>query len=85
MDAVSNCITELTFHNERLPPVLNVVHPRPTDCNAVIKLIGDALVVQRRLKSPLPFVSFKEWFSILKTAESADHENGLRMVRLWFC
>jgi len=82
MDAVSNCITGLTFHKKHLPPVLNVVHPRPTDWNTVIKLIGDALVVQRKLNSPLSFVSFQEWFSILEShAQSADQADERRIVR----
>ena len=88
MDAVSNCIVELIFQNERLPPVLNLVHPKPTDWNTVIKLIGKALVSQKRLKSPLSFVSFQNWFSILEErhAQLANEQNGdeLRIVRSFF-
>jgi hypothetical protein len=87
MDAVSNCIMELIFHNKRLPPVLNVVHPRPTEWNKVIKLIGDALVSQKKISSPLDFISFQEWFYILEAhAKAANHENKneLRIVRLIF-
>jgi len=79
MNTVSDCITELTFQDQRLPSVLNIVHPRPTEWNTVIRLIGDALVLQRKLESPLTFVSFQEWFSILEThAQSAD-QNALRI------
>lgn len=87
MDAVSKCIVELIFHNKRLPPVLNVVHPRPTDWNTVIKLIGDALVLQKKLNSPLTLISFQEWFYTLKArAKAANQENKieLRIVRLIF-
>jgi hypothetical protein len=87
MDAVSKCIVELIFHNKRLPPVLNVVHPRPTDWNTVIKLIGDALVLQKKLYSPLTLISFQEWFYVLKArAKAANQENKieLRIVRLNF-
>jgi hypothetical protein len=87
MDAVSNCIVELIFHNKRLPPVLNVVHPRPTDWNTVIKLIGDALVLQKKIFSPLALISFQEWFYILEAhAKAANQENKseLRIVRLIF-
>ncbi|KAF8816011.1 putative aminoadipate reductase [Phlegmacium glaucopus] len=82
VDAVSNCITELTFHNERLPPVLNVVHPRPTEWNTVIKLIGDALVAQKKLESPLAFVSFQKWFSILEAHAQSANELRIPAVKL---
>ena len=85
MDAVSNCIMELIFHNKRLPPVLNVVHPRPTEWNTVIKLIGDALLLQKKLSSPLDFISFQEWFYILEAhakAANQENKNELRIVRL---
>jgi len=80
MDAVSKCIVELIFHNKRLPPVLNVVHPRPTDWNTVIKLIGDALVLQKKLNSPLTLISFQEWFYVLKArAKAANQENKIEL------
>jgi len=79
MDAVSNCILELVFQNERLPPVLNVVHPRPTDWNTVIKLIGDALVSQNKLDSPLAFVPFQHWFSVLEAHANQGNENELKI------
>ena len=87
MDAVSNCIMELIFRNKRLPPVLNVVHPRPTEWNTVIKLIGDALVLQKKLNSPLDLIPFQEWFYILEAhAKMANQENKneLKIVRLSF-
>ena len=87
MDAVSNCIMELIFHNKRLPPVLNVVHPRPTDWNTVIKLIGNALVSQKKLNSPLALIPFQEWFYILEAhakAANEENENEMRIVRLIF-
>jgi hypothetical protein len=88
MDAVSNCVMELIFQSKRLPPVLNVVHPRPTDWNTVIKLIGDALVSTKKLDSPLALVSFQEWFYILeahaKAAANQVNENELRIVRLFY-
>jgi hypothetical protein len=85
MDAVSNCILELIFRNERLPPVLNVVHPRPTDWNTVIELIRDALVLKKQFNSPLALISFQEWFYILEAhakAANQENENELRIVRL---
>ena len=87
MDAVSNCIMELIFHNKRLPPVLNLVHPRPTKWNKVIELIGDALVVQKKLSKPLDLISIREWFYILEThakAANQENKNELRIVSLIF-
>jgi hypothetical protein len=87
MDAISNCIVELIFHNERLPPVLNLVHPRPTNWNTVIKLIGDALVLQKRIGLSLPSISFQKWFYILEAhakAANQENQNELRIVRLIF-
>lgn len=42
IDTVSDCITELVLHNQRLLLAFNIVHPRLTDWNTVIKLIGNA-------------------------------------------
>ena len=84
MDAVSNCIMEMIFHNKRLPPVLNLVHPRPTEWNKVIELIGDALVVQNKLSEPLELISIREWFCILEAhakAANQENKNELRMVK----
>ena len=83
MDAVSNSIMELIFHDKRLPPVLNIVHPRPTEWNTVFKLIRDALVLQKRLDSPLALISFQEWFYILEAhakAANQENKNELRIV-----
>ena len=81
MDAVSNCLVELIFQNELLPPVLNVVHPRPTDWNTVIKLIGDALVSKKKLDSPIAYVPFQHWFSVLEAHANQGNENDLKIVR----
>ena len=75
MDAVSNW----------LPSVLNIVHPRPTDWNTIIKLIGNALVLQKKLESPLAFVSFQEWFSILEAhAQSSNQADEVKIVCVFF-
>ena len=87
MDAVSNCIMELIFHNKRLPPVLNLVHPRPTEWNKVIEHIGEALVVQKKLSEPLELISIREWFYILEThakAANQENKNELRIVGFIF-
>ena len=85
MDAVSDCITELVFHNQRLPPVLNIVHPKPTEWNAIIKLINDGLVLKKKLETPLPLVSFQEWFSNLEGhAQSPDQAVELKIVCPFF-
>ena len=85
MDAVSDCITELVFQNERLPSVLNIVHPRPTEWNTIIKLIGDALFLQKKLDSPLALVSFQEWFFILEAhAQSSNPADEARIVCVLF-
>ena len=86
MDAVSSCIMELIFQNKRLPPVLNIVHPRPTEWNTVIKLIGDALVLQKKVFTPLALISFQEWVYILEAhakAANQENKNELRIVRLF--
>ena len=84
MDAVSDCITELAFQNQRLPSVLNIVHPRPTEWNTVIKLIGDALVLQKKLDSPLALVSFQEWFSLLEAHAQSANAEEVRIVCVFF-
>src|ERR1700734_738249 len=85
MDAVSDCIIELAFHNQRLPPVLNIVHPRPIEWNTIIKLINDGLVLQKKIATPLPLVSFQEWFSNLEgPTQSADQAVELKIVCPFF-
>jgi len=75
MDAVSDCIVELIFQNQRLPPALNVVHPRPTGWNMIFKLVDDALVLQKN-HTPFTFISFQKWFSVLEVhAKAANQEN----------
>jgi thioester reductase-like protein len=83
MDSVSDSITELAFHHQRLPPVLNIVHPKSTNWNTIIKPINDALVFQKKLDAPLPLVSFQEWFSNLEGhAQSADQAVELKIPAL---
>ena len=84
MDAVSSFIMELVFQNEHLPPVLNVVHPKPTDWNTVIRLIGDSLVLHKILDSPPTFVSFQTWFSALQVHAQSANEDQLSTVRSIF-
>ena len=88
MGAVSDCVTvsqSWLFKNRRLPTVLNVVHPRPTEWNTIIKLIGDALVLQKKLDSPLGLVSFQEWFSILEShAKSSNPAEEGKIVCVFF-
>ena len=85
MDVVSDCITELAFHHQRLPPVLNIAHPRPTDWNTIFKLINDALVLQKKLDAPLPLVSFQEWFSNVEShARSPDQAVKRKIVCPFF-
>ena len=81
MDAVSDCITELAFHHQRLPPVLNIVHPRPTSWNTIFKLLNDTLVLQKKLDELLPFIPFPEWLSLVEShAQSPDQALKFKIV-----
>ena len=85
MDAVSDSIIELAFQNQHLPPVLNIVHPRPTEWNTIIKLVNDALVLQKKIHTPLPLVSFQEWFSNLEgRTQSPDQAVEIKIVCPFF-
>ena len=67
--------------------MLNVVYPRPTEWNIVIKIIGDALVLQKKLNLPLDLISFQEWFYILEAhtkAANQENNNEQRIVHLKF-
>ena len=73
MDAVSDCIMELAFHHQRLPPVLNIAHPRPIAWNTMFKFVNEDLVLQKKLDAPLPFIPFPEWLSIVEShSQSPD-------------
>lgn len=59
MDAVAKLALDLMLSDERLPEVINVVHPRPITWKMTIQCI------QTALDSHLPLISLEDWVSRL--------------------
>jgi hypothetical protein len=62
VDNVSRIILDVLFKKEVLPPILNVVHPKPIPWSYMINTISDSLQ-QNNVCPKLPLVSWAEWMS----------------------
>lgn len=78
MDAVAKAIVDTAFTNERLPPALNLVHPRPVEWNLVITSVRDA--VKQEITENLELVSFQEWFSRLELHSKGAEESDMSRI-----
>lgn len=80
MDAVANMTLDLAKSDNALPPVLNVVHPRPSPWIDVFTNINDALGAR------LPFIPFEQWVTVLEeqaanpTAKTVERIVGKRIL-----
>ena len=76
MDAVATAATELILSSQRLPPLLNVVHPRPITWKGVFESINSSIGGQ-----PLKMVPLIEWLETLEsTARDGGSEDLQRLV-----
>lgn len=79
MDAVSNTILEVALGEESLPPMVNLVHPRPISWSAMMDGVRSALGVAGF--SGLQSLPFSEWFKMLENhAEIASQHNIQKIV-----
>lgn len=78
MNAVAKVILDVAFSSQ-VHKALNVVNPRHVEWNSITGAVSEALAREVGLKSPLPLVPFKEWFSTLdhsaKTLPLEDQKN----------
>lgn len=81
MNTVSDAILDLSFAENRLPTVLNIVHPEPTSWSSMIRHIRGALTKEKKLTSDsLPIIPFGEWFSRLEVHSSDPTEQAIRRI-----
>ena len=75
MDAVATAATDFVLSSERLPALVNVVHPRLTPWRTIMEDINTSLGLQLRL------VPFDQWLSALNVvAARATAEDTERLV-----
>ncbi|KAJ6509744.1 putative aminoadipate reductase [Mycena vulgaris] len=71
---VAQAIMDAAFtpveNSERLPSVLNIVHPRPVSWNFVMSCIRDALLKRSNTCKDLKLVSFPDWYKELEACEA---------------
>ncbi|KAJ7466248.1 putative aminoadipate reductase [Mycena galericulata] len=70
---VAQVIMDVAFtrveSSERLPSVLNIVHPRPVSWNFVMGCIRDVLLKKSDTCKDLKFVRFPDWYKELEACE----------------
>ena len=82
-DAVSGAILDVALGEDEPPILINVVHPRPVEWEALMKPISDALFAKNITREPLPLVPSAEWYRRLeKLAVNANEETIRRVVSL---
>ncbi|KAJ7489282.1 putative aminoadipate reductase [Mycena latifolia] len=71
---VAQAIMDVAFtrmeSSERLPSVLNIVHPRPVSWNFVVGCIRDILLKRSNTGKDLKFVRFPDWYKELQACEA---------------
>ena len=80
-DAVSGAILDVALGEDEPPIVINIVHPRPVEWEALMKPISDALFAKNVTREPLPLVPSAEWYQRLeKHAVNANEAKIKRVV-----
>ncbi|KAI5999974.1 putative aminoadipate reductase [Pisolithus albus] len=81
MDAVSGAILDVALSDEKPPIVVNLVHPRPVEFEALMKPISDALFEQNITRGRLPLVHSSEWFRRLEKQAIGAKEDKIQQVQ----
>jgi hypothetical protein len=74
MDAVATAVAELVLSHRPLPPLLNVVHPRPVPWSDIIAGF------QCTLAKPLRLVSIEEWLHVVENIATENKPEDLQRV-----
>ncbi|KAF7798255.1 hypothetical protein EIP86_009472 [Pleurotus ostreatoroseus] len=74
VDAVASCFVDFMFSVNTLPPLANLLHPRPIDW----RIIVDALAEE--LQTSLPLISLDDWLS--KISALADNATPEEMKKI---
>ncbi|KAJ6575613.1 putative aminoadipate reductase [Mycena vulgaris] len=75
-ETVAQAILDVAFTpleiSERLPTVMNLVHPRPVSWNSVISNFRDVLLKNSAGSINLRLVDFQEWYKELEVSEARE-------------
>ena len=74
MDAVAGTVLDLIVSAEPAPSVINVVHPHPVPWSTIFSGVKSAL------RSPIPFVTFREWLAKLEVVAQQPTPTQLEAV-----
>ncbi|KAI6156288.1 putative aminoadipate reductase [Pisolithus thermaeus] len=80
MDAVSGAILDVALSDEEPPIVVNLVHPRPVEFEALMKPISDALFEKNITRERLALAHSSEWFHKLEKQAINANEEKIRQV-----
>ncbi|KAH8088908.1 putative aminoadipate reductase [Cristinia sonorae] len=79
METVCNTILDVVTasHPERLPSLINIVHPRPISWRSIMQDVSHALGAGEK---SLPLIAFDEWLAKVEGAASNDTKEGFESV-----
>ncbi|KAI6125333.1 putative nonribosomal peptide synthetase [Pisolithus croceorrhizus] len=80
MNAVSGAILDVALSGDEPPIVVNLVHPRPVEFEALMRPISDALFGKNITRERLPLVHSSEWFHMLEKQAIDANEEKIRQV-----
>ncbi|KAI6102822.1 putative aminoadipate reductase [Pisolithus sp. B1] len=80
MDAVSGAILDVALSDDEPPIMVNLVHPRPVEFEALMKPVSDALFEKNITRERLPLVHSSEWFHMLEKQAIDANEEKVRQV-----
>ncbi|KAJ7117635.1 hypothetical protein C8R44DRAFT_832337 [Mycena epipterygia] len=73
VDVVAQSIREIALTREALPPVLNVVHPRPIAWSSMISILRDALIEAKSVApDALQLLPFQHWLKLLEKCQDSN-------------
>ena len=79
-DAVSGAILDIALGGDEPPLMVNVVHPRPVEWEALMRPISEALFAKNITAEPLPLVPSAEWYHRLEKYAVNVNEGKIKRV-----
>ncbi|KZT21262.1 acetyl-CoA synthetase-like protein [Neolentinus lepideus HHB14362 ss-1] len=81
-EVVARAVLDVAFKSERPPSTLNVLHPHPVSWSNIMECVRTALVktVDHGKSNPLPFVSFKQWVTLLEKKAVSATESDMQTI-----
>jgi hypothetical protein len=80
MDNVVRITMDTVMSLDPPPPVLNIVHPKPTPWNTIFRYVADALHDVGVLNAPSPLISSTEWLHRLRSESEQVGEDRIQAI-----